>query len=371
MKRFSRFFLILALALAGGGCGDRRGEQGTGGKGAPAVVKGATVAEVASAPMEETAELSGTVRSRTSAAVAARVAGSIALLRVREGDRVKKGELLARLDARENQASAAVASAGIDEAGRFLDEAVARKKLADATFERYQRLFAEQAVTRQEFDIRETEKELAAQGVARAEARLKQSRELSRGAGTVADYTRITAPISGVITAKHADLGSSVFPSQPIFTIEDEGSYLLEVAIPESLLTKVKSGVKVRVSLDAIPGSFTLPVSEIVPAADPLSRTFAAKIPLSLRGLKSGMFGRASLPVGRGGNTLTVTKSAVVERGALTSVWVLDGERIARMRLVKVGKTIGDRVEILSGLSAGERVVTAGTEKVSEGARVE
>lgn len=371
MKKVTYLLLLLLVATAESGCGGKSGEQAGGGSAAQAVVKGATVTEIAATSMPETIELVGTVRARTSAAVAARVAGSVALIRVREGDRVKRGELLARLDARENLATAAVASAGLEDARHALDEAVSRKKLADITFERYQRLFNEQAVTRHEFDLKQTEKELAAQGVARAEARLTQARESSRGAGTVADYTRIIAPISGVVTAKHADLGSSVFPSQPIFTIEDEGSYQLELSLPESLLVKVKTGLKVRVTLDAIPGALTLPIAEIVPAADPYSRTFTAKIPLKMKGLKSGMFGRAAIPVGAVNNVLMVAKTAVVERGALTSIWVMDRERIARMRLVKVGKSIGDRVEILSGLSPGELVVTAGGEKVSEGARVE
>jgi RND family efflux transporter MFP subunit len=162
-----------------------------------------------------------------------------------------------------------------------------------------------------------------------------------------------------------------VFPSQPLFTVEDEGSYLLEIAVPESLLPRIRTGMPVRVSMDGVSGSSTLPIREIVPTADPVSRTFIAKISLSAKGLRSGMFGRAELPVGGTVETLLVAKSAVLERGALTSVWVVDRDRVARLRLVKVGRTVGDRVEILSGLTPGERVVTAGTGKVSEGARVE
>lgn len=370
MKRLTSLLLILPLLVSGVGCGKKETHPGSE-KGTSAVVSGVVVTPVAATPLAESIELSGTVRARTSAAVAARVAGSITLLRAREGDRVKKGELLARLEAAENQASAASALAGVDEAGRELDEALARKKLADATFERYRRMFDEQAVTRQEFDVRQTEKELASQGVARAEARLKQARELSRGSGAVADYSRIVAPISGVVTAKHADLGSTVFPSQPVFTIDDEGSYLLEISLPETFVSRVAVGQKVAVTLDAIPGVLTLPVGEILPAADPVSRTFTVKIPLKVAGLKSGMFGRATIPVGGVASGIAVAKTAIVERGALTSVWVVEKGGGARMRLVKTGKSMGDRVEILSGLSAGEKLVTAGTEKVSEGARVE
>jgi len=371
MTGFKRLFFILAALVAAWGCGGKKGEPAGAGKGTDRVVSGVTVGEVAVTTVEETAELAGTVRARTSASVASRVAGSIALMRVREGDRVKKGELLARIDALESQAAAAASAAGIDEAGRALDEAVARKKLADITFERYQRLFAEQAVTRQELDVRQTEKEVAAQGVARAEARLNQARELSRGAGAIADHTRIVAPISGVITARHADPGSTVFPSQPVFTVEDEGSYLLELSLPETLQSRVRPGMKVQVSIDALPGSHALPISEVVPAADPASRTFIAKVPLPLKGLRSGMFGRGMVPVGRVANAVLVEKGAIVERGALTAVWVVDSGGVVRMRLVKVGKTVAGRIEVLAGLSPGERVVTSGAEKVSEGAKVE
>jgi RND family efflux transporter MFP subunit len=117
--------------------------------------------------------------------------------------------------------------------------------------------------------------------------------------------------------------------------------------------------------------TFNARIAEIVPAADTASRTFIAKIALGQKGLKTGMFGRGAINLGTGANGMLVPRKAIVERGALTSVWLVDKGAIARMRLVKVGKTVGDRVEILSGLSDGERVVAGGVENVSEGSRVE
>jgi len=371
--RSSRFCLALCLlaALSVAGCSAKKHEADKTEGVSATVVKGTTVETVKSAAIAETVEVVGTVRARTSAVVSTRIPGTVSVLRVREGDRVKKGQLLAQLDAQENQAAAAVAFSGIDEAKRGLDEALSRKRLADTTFERYNKLFNEQAVTRQEFDTRQTEKELAAQGVARAEARVKQAQEGSRAAATMADYTRIVAPISGVITSRQADLGATVFPAQPLMTIEDEGSYQLELAVPESLAARVKPGTAVQITLDALNSSFSTNISEVVPATDPVSRTFIAKALLTRKGLKSGMFGRGALNLGTTVNCMTVPKKSVVERGALTSLWVLDKDGITRMRLVKVGKTMNDRVEILSGMSDGERVIVDGTEKVSEGSRIE
>lgn len=362
--------ILLAVMFVAAGCSKKHGEGNV--ENAPAVVvKGVALETVTNSAMPELLDVVGSVRARTSAVVSTRIPGSISVLKVREGDRVKKGQLLIQLDAQENQATAAVASAVIDEAQRGLDEAISRRKLADTTFDRYNNLFKEQAISRQEFDVKQSEKEVAAQGVARAESRLSQAREGSKASATMSGYTRIVAPVSGIVASKQADLGATVFPSQPLLTIEDDGSYQLELALPENVAAKVKPGTSLQVTLDAVGSSFPATIAEIVPTADPASRTFVAKIVLSQKGLKSGMFGRGAISLGTTANGITLPKKAVVERGALTSVWVVDKENIARMRIVKVGRQSGERMEILSGLSEGERVVVTGVEKVSEGARVE
>ena len=163
----------------------------------------------------------GTVKARNAAMLAARIPGAVTAVYAREGDRVAKGKLLVVLEATETAAGAAGAKAGVVEAERGLEEARARERLADVTFERYRKLFAEQAVTRQEFDGRQTEKEVAVQGVAQAEARLAQAREGSRAAGTLAGYTRVIAPISGIVTAKTVDVGMTVFPGAQLLTVEE------------------------------------------------------------------------------------------------------------------------------------------------------
>ena len=370
----TRFFCLLAITLAAAvfaGCGekghDARHEESSPVK----VVHGIRVETAKISPIPDTLEVVGTVKARTSAVVSARIPGTVSMLRVREGERVRKGQILARLDAQENGANAAAAAAGADEAQRALDEAMARKRLADVTFDRYQRLYDEQAVTRQEFDIRQTERELAAQGVTRAEARYKQAREGARAASRMAGYTTIVAPISGVVTARQVDLGSTVFPAQPLMTIDDEGSYQLELDLPESLATRVKIQMPVQVTLDALNATVNARIAEIVPSADPRSRTFIAKVPLAGKGVTSGMFGRGAISLAGGANGILVPEGAVVEHGALTSVWVVDQAHMARLRLVKAGKSLGGKMEILSGLSDGERVVVSGAEMVSEGAKVE
>lgn len=357
-------FLTLVLA----GCGEKNHVS------APlqtVAVKGVTTYVVKAAEIQEEQELPGTVKSRISAIVSARIPGSVSLLKVREGDRVSKGQLLARIESQENVAQATGAASRAEEAAQALEEARTRKKLADVTFERFKKLYDEQAATRQEFDQRLTEKEMAHQAVSRAEAALKQAREGGKAAGVIADYTSVIAPVSGIVTMRQAEMGATVFPAQPMFTIEDPTAYQLEISVPETLSTRVRPGVAVTVSLDAIQYRRGMTVSEVVPAADSASRTFIAKIPLSAAGLKSGMFGRATLATGRKFSGIILPKNAVFERGALTSVWAIDNAGIARMRLVKPGKISGNQIEILSGLVDGDVVAVTGIDKIADGVKIE
>ncbi len=357
---------VVALLIASTlGC-DRKVEQAT--PSAPAVVHGATVAAVSAEAIPDLQEAVGTVKARSFALVASRIAGSVSAVYAKEGERVAKGKLLAGIEAAESGAAAAGAVAGVEEAGRALAESRSRKRLADATFERYRKLFGEQAVTRQEFEVRQSEQEVAAEGVARAEARLDQARQSAKAAGAVAGYGKVAAPIAGVIVAKQAETGQTVFPGTPLFTIEGDDGFRLEAQVPEALLGKVTPGEQVGIAVEGAPA--TGRVSEVVPTVDPASRTFTVKIDLPARGLRSGAFGKALIKVGsRQG--IAVPAAAVVERGALTSVWAVSPEGIARLRLVKLGRVLGSRVEVLSGLTAGEKIVTAGAERVSDGVKLQ
>ncbi|MEA5115347.1 MAG: efflux RND transporter periplasmic adaptor subunit [Geobacteraceae bacterium] len=319
-------------------------------------IKGIMVEKVVSTNIPARFEVTGTVRARSSATLSARIPGAVSKILVKEGDRVQRGRLLATLDAMESTAGAAGAVYAVD-------EALARKKLADVTYERFSRLYDEQAVTRQELDTRRAERDMADRALARA-------RETARASGAVAGYTKIVAPLSGIVSGKSVDVGATVFPGMPLITIEEEGHYRLEAGAPESLLGKVGIGQEVPVSLGGIDGQIIGRVAEIVPKVDPVSRTFLVKLDILPKGVRSGQFGRAYFTVGEK-KGLTVPVSAIVERGQLTSAWVVDSRNIARMRLVKPGGTYGKRIEILAGLSGGDRIITGGQEKVTEGARIE
>jgi RND family efflux transporter MFP subunit len=177
------------------------------------------------------------------------------------------------------------------------------------------------------------------------------------------------APFAGIITDKSVDLGALAVPGAPLLTIERE-TYRLEASVGESKLGLIRTGQAVSVTLDGIERTFVSRVSAIVPSVDPSARAYTVKIDLpGGAALRSGMFGRAVFPLGSR-EALTIPAAAVIGRGQLESVFVADGGA-ARTRLITLGGRTGDKVEVLSGLNAGEQVIFPVPQGLADGARIE
>ena len=182
-------------------------------------------------------------------------------------------------------------------------------------------------------------------------------------AETMLGYASVTAPFDGVVTRKLADIGDLAMPGKPLLEIEAPGSLRFEADLPEAILDRVQLGAKLPVRLSkTVEGT----VSEISPVADPVSRTFLVNLDLPpIDGLRTGHFGPVSVPVAET-RLLLVSREAVVKRGQMELVFVArDGH--ASLRLVKTGKTLDDRIEILSGLEPGEQVVVRDTARLTDG----
>ena len=369
----------------------------------PRSVQGVKIDKVVLSPIQDYYEAVGTVTSKTSSILSSRIMGNVIALHVHEGDRVHAGQLLVEIDNRDAAARFQKAKAGLVEAQEALEEAErsistaqaakaaaqAQKELAAATLARYKTLIARRSVSQQEFDEVQAKSSVADAEADRAEkmlqslasrkkqveAKIDQARADVADAEVDAGYGRITSPIAGAVTAKQTDIGQTAAPGVPLLTIEDDSRYRLEAAVDESKVGRTRLGDSVQVQIDAL-GQQTIEgrVAEIVPASDPSSRSYTVKVDLpgneSNKGLRSGMFGRARFVVGEK-QVLSVPRPAIVEQGQLVSVFVVADSGIARLRLVKLGRALDDQVEILSGLSPGERIVTSGVEKVSDGARVQ
>jgi membrane fusion protein, multidrug efflux system len=327
---------------------------------APEVVRDIALQQVASAKLPDNIEAVGTVRAAESAQVAAQMMGTVLAVNAREGDHVKRGQVLVVVDSAQPQAGLDRARAAANGADHEAAAAHADYALALTTMKRYQDLYDKKAVSPQEFDevkarlqSATARRDMAHAGQAQAKAALAQ-------ASTSLDYTRVRAPFDGVVTEKRVDAGAMATPGTPLLTIEKSGRYRLEASVDESSLRVVKLGQATKVSLDALGGG-ELPgkVVEIVPSADPGTHSFVVRIELPADAqLRSGLFGRAYFPRGER-ESLIIPRTAVVERGQLQGVYVVGPDQVASLRYVTLGKSAGDAVEVLSGLRAGDKLVSA------------
>ncbi len=329
-------------------------------------ISGLTVSVVNPETADELYETTGTVRAKSLSAVASRIMGTVTSIPVKEGDRVKAGQVLLTLDDSDVAQKVKAAAEGYREAEKAVEAAGENKRLNDITYQRYKRLFDEKALSGQELDQIETQRRVARLDYERAGAALKRAEAGVGEAKVYHGFTRITAPVSGTVTEKKIEYGSMAVPGMPLITVEDASSYRVEVNADEAQAGRIRQGMEVRVTIESLNKVFTGTVSEVVPSVDPLSRTFLVKIALRAEGLRNGLYARVSIPVGKK-QALLVPSRAVVDKGQLTGIFAVSEKNIISYRLVRPGRAYGDRVEILSGLNPGERVVISGVERAVDG----
>lgn len=315
-------------------------------------ITGVTLSEIHPVEVDEYYETSGTVRAKTISVIASRLMGTITSIKAKEGDRVHAGQVIMTIDDRD-------VAQRVKAAEKAVEAAKQNKSLMDITYQRYKNLHDEKAISQQEIDQIETQKKVSDMEYERAMAMLAEA-QVQHG------FTRITAPTSGVITEKKIELGSMAVPGAPLLTIEDNSYFRIEANVDERLSGKLKVGMPVDVIIDSIGQQAKGRISEIIPAVDPMSRTFLIKIDLKMPLLKTGLYGKVLIPEGKK-ETILVPQKAIVEKGQLVGVYVVDNKGIITYRLIKAGKKYGEQIEILSGLSGGEKIIVDGVEKAVDG----
>ena len=378
MKPYFLFLSIPVLLLTS--CGSEPARRAETSKTPPVVV---TVAVVASQDWATSYEATGTVRARTTATISSKVMGYVQQVSVQVGDRVRQGQALITLDARDLDVNLRRAEAGgaeVQSAIPELENATAAAKanldLAQTTFDRMKELAAKKSISNQEMDeasarlkAAEANYEMMRSRRAQITSKAAVVEQDVRAAGIMRDYAKLAAPFNGVVITRTVEPGNLATPGAPLLTIEQDGLYRLEASVDESKLASVRVGQAVEAVLEA-DRKLKARVSEIVPSVDAASRTYIVKLDLpATPNLRTGMFGRAIFPLGVQ-KAVAVPLAALTERGQLQSVFVVE-EGVAHIRLVTTGRRTGNAVEVLSGLTAGEKVVLPVPVGLQDGARVE
>ncbi len=360
--------VLMAAGLLAVGCGG--GIETTSQK--VEIVKGLRVQKARFQNVVDELEAPGSVIAVSTALVAARTMGTVLQVAVREGDSVKRGQVLAQLDEPElvsrrsaAQAGAQGATAGVVQATKAVAAAQAQADVMKKTLDRYSYLKEQKSVSPQEFDeiaakqqAAQANLEQAKAGLRKAEAGAAQAESEARAAQDMASYARVVAPFDGRVIHRTVEPGSLVSPGMPLFVVEDTSHYQLEATLPAESLAAVKKNATARVQLDGL-GENSLPgkVAEIEAGADPASHTLKARIELPKQaGVQSGMFGRAFFARGER-RALMVPAAALLNRGQLSGIFVVGDGTLVHWRVLTLGKTLGSQVEVLSGLTDGDAVV--------------
>jgi RND family efflux transporter MFP subunit len=336
--------LSLALAFAAGAAG-AAGAQAPGPQAQPLKTVEVRRLDAGSAYFAD-----GQVEALRETVIAAQVSGRVVTLAVKAGDPVRAGQVLLRIDARaaeQNQAASAAQLAA----------AKAQLTAADRHLERTRQLVAQKFLSPSTLDKAEADQRAAAETVKALTAQ-------TAGAATQTGWHTITAPFSGYVTSVATQLGDTALPGKPLLQLHDPSALRVAVNVPASVSAKLDRGTVPSIEIPDAEGVARRPVAQrvtVVPATDPTSHTQLVRLDLKpgIDGLSPGLFARVRLPLGGEAGAvarLAVPTAAVAMRGDLKGVYVVDEKGAASLRQVRLGRTGGDEVEVLSGLAGGERV---------------
>jgi len=307
-------------------------------------------------------QASGQIESGQTAMVSTRVMGYITSIKVKAGDQVKQGQLLVTISNDDLMAKRAQVQASVSEA-----EAAAKVSAKD--LERFTQLYNKQSASAKELE----NVNLQNQSV---HAKLEAARQMRNEVNAMLAYTRITAPFSGVITQKFMEAGSMANPGMPILALEQTKSFQAVIAVPEADVMKVQKKGMVKITVKSTGDAFMAPISEISPSSQFSGGQYIAKIAIpdkNAKALKAGMYVNAFIEAD-GKQTaealLTIPVESVVNKEDLTGVYVVGSNQQALLRWIRLGKTLGDRVEVLSGLSQNESFVVKAEGRIYNGAKL-
>lgn len=306
--------------------------------------------------------ISGQVTAKQTAMISTRHMGFVERILVKQGDIVKAGQLLVTINSEDLKAKRAQAEA-------MVAEAQAATTNAERDAQRFRNLHAQKSVSDKELENVEL-------NLTSMRSKLQMARQGLQEVKAMMAYTHITAPFSGVVTQKMVDAGSMANPGHPLLVIEQTGDLQITASLPEEYLKYVRTGDAVRVTVKASGREMTGTVAELSPSATMTGGQYALKINIPAgekANLRSGMYAGILISAkidNAIGQRILVDESSILRRDQLTGLFIASPDNRAMLRWVRLGKTVGDRVEVISGLKANEKIIRLDGKKLRNGQKI-
>ena len=319
-----------------------------------------TISKVAIDNDSQFLSVSGKIQASNSANLSTRMMGYVTKVHVNVGDRVKKGQLLVSINNTDLQAKKAQVAAGITQAKTAFNN-------AEKNYNRFKNLFSSTSITQKEMDDMTANYEMA-------KASLESANQMKNEINAQFAYSNITAPFSGVITSKNIENGDMANPGMPLISLETPKDFEVVAMVPETEISQIKKGITVTVLVKSVNKRIKGKVSEVSTSAKNTGGQYLVKIALEKTDVNilSGMFSTVQFPVERKleASLVLIPTAAIVTKGQLSGVYTVSQSNTALLRWLRLGRTYGDKVEVLSGLNADESYIVSGGGKLFNGAKI-
>ncbi|MCR9182714.1 MAG: efflux RND transporter periplasmic adaptor subunit [Flavobacteriaceae bacterium] len=349
-----RTLAITALLLSS--CGNSEKDTVTDNR---AALKVTTKAPAASSGSNLT--VSGEVVAVNNATLSTRMMGHVNRVHVNIGDQVTQGQLLISINNSDLQAQRARVNAGINEAQVAVNN-------AKRDFDRFTALFAQNSASQKELDDITAHYEMA-------KARLESAKAMKAEVDAQFAYSNISAPFSGVVTNRFVEAGAMANPGMPLIAMEAPGNFEVRASVPEGVISQIKPGETVEVLVTSINKTISGKVTEVSSSSSMTGGQYPVKVVLENdAALKSGMYATVQFPVPQTEKTpqlVTVPQEAIVTQGDLRGVYTVSQQNTAMLRWLRLGRSFGNEVEVLSGLNADEAIIIEAEGKLYNGAKVD
>jgi RND family efflux transporter MFP subunit len=319
-----------------------------------------TINKVALNTNSQFLSVSGKINASNSADLSTRMMGFVTKANVNVGDKVTKGQLLITINNKDLQAKKGQINAGITQAKTAFNN-------AEKNYNRFKNLFESNSITLKEMDDMTANYQIAKAG-------LESANHMKNEINAQFEYANITAPFSGVITGKNIEVGDMANPGISLISIENPSDFEVIAMVPESEIMQIKNDIEVKVLVKSINKSIKGKVIEVSSSAKNTGGQYLVKISLEKTDVTilSGMFTTVQFPVDKksSSESILIPVDAIVKKGQLSGVYVISGNNTAMLRWLRLGRTYGDQVEILSGLNADESYIISSDGKLFNGEKV-